>query len=243
MIWKQPPEKISLREKTVDIWLIPLLADPDLLPQCRSLLSADEKTRASRFLKEEHRQRFILGRGRLRQILSHYLGAQPAELRFQYSSHGKPSLAGLGDSKRLRFNLSHSKHLAVAAVVRESRIGIDVEYMRSNVDFLKLASRFFAKNEAAALRRATADHKKEMFFRIWTRKEAYIKAHGMGLSLPLDQFEVSTGPEEPPELLQTHYEPGDRNRWSLTEIETWVGYKCALACEGPARPLRFWEIP
>ncbi len=241
MSWTTPPDKISLPERTVDIWRIPLQANDESIKMCRARLSPDEIVRANRFLKEIHRQRYILGRGKLRQLLARYREADPAELRFRYSDHGKPDLTESGDGRRLRFNLSHSADMAVAAVVWDNEIGIDIEFMRSNVDFLKLANRFFAKSEAEAMRETPTGQRKEMFFRIWTRKEAYIKAHGEGLSLPLDEFEVSTGADEPPALLQTHFDPEDKNRWSLAAIEIKDGYQCTLACEGSAHPLRFWD--
>ncbi len=243
MNWSLPPEIISLRQKTVDVWSLSLLQNPDLLAECRTWLSPDELERAGRFLKEEHHHRFILGRGGLRKILSRYQGVHPAGISFQYSSHGKPSLVDRDNSERLSFNLSHSKDLAIAAVAWDRLVGIDVEYMRENLDFLKLAGRFFAKNEAEALLNVSLNQRKETFFRIWTRKEAYIKAHGKGLSLPLDQFEVSTGPEKIPLLLHTLHDPMDKDKWSLSGINTWEGYLCTLACEGVIGTIRFWKGP
>ena len=240
MNWLPPPESICATEKTVDIWRLPLFPDSENLLDCHSWLSPHEKERAGRFIKEIHSRRFILGRGGLREILSRYEQTHPSRIKFRYNIHGKPELAG---NTSLRFNLSHSKDLALAAVTANKSVGIDVEYRRENVDYLKLANRFFAKNEADALRKVSLDHRKETFFRIWTRKEAYIKAHGEGLSLPLDQFEVSTGPEKTPILLQTLHDPKDKDRWKLAQIETREDYLCTLACQGFIGQIRFWQGP
>ena len=240
MNWLPPPENICATENTVDVWRLPLLPDSENLRDCYTWLSPDEKVRSGRFIREIHSQRFILGRGGLRKILSRYEQTHPSRIKFHYNPQGKPELAC---NESLRFNLSHSKDLALAAVTANKLVGIDVEYMRGNVDYLGLSDRFFAQNEAEALKKMPASLQKESFFRIWTRKEAYIKAHGKGLSLPLDQFEVSTAKDDPPRLLSTRHDPKDKDRWSFFEIETWENYTGTLVWESPGGDIRYWEDP
>ncbi len=160
-------------------------------------------------------------------------------MRFTYSNYGKPLVANEDNGNDLRFNLTHSHGLALLAVTRGRDIGIDVEYLRDmERDGELLAERFFSPRETAALRSLPPELRREAFFHCWTRKEAYIKANGKGLSLPLDEFDVSLHPGEQAALLATQHDPDDARRWSMRSLLPADGYIAALTVEGPS--WRLW---
>ncbi len=177
----------------VHIWRIDLAK-----PGNEQLLSADERDRANRFRFAMHRNRYISGRATLRIILGRFAGTAPERLTFEYTQFGKPFLP----DSRIRFNLSHSEDLAVLAVTFDREIGVDVERIQQQKDLLDIAERFFAVPEREALRSLPVSDRAAGFYRCWTRKEAYIKARGDGLSLDLNSFVVSLLPQEPPRCLR-----------------------------------------
>ena len=240
-IWQLPNADLSLPRSEVHVWRA-LLDQPQSLTAFLASLAHDEQERAARFLFQKDRQRFIAARGLLRAILSRYLNLRPDDLSFGYSAHGKPFLASApgGD---LRFNVSHSHGLALFAFARERDLGIDVEQMRPEVAGQRIAERFFSAAEVAALRELPAEQQREAFFNCWTRKEAYIKARGEGLSLSLDQFDVSLAPGQPPALLRTAMAADEASRWSMIELAPTAVYKAALVVEGQDWQLRCWQWP
>ena len=198
--WLSSPVDLTLSQDEVHVWRADLDLPAARLQQLVQSLSADEQVRAERFYFEQHRQRFIAGRGILRILLGRYLSVEPQQLRFDYTSSGKPALAKTGDS-RLQFNLSHSQGLALYAVTRDRQIGIDLEQLRPTADVEQIAQRFFSAQEYAAIQSLPPDQKLEAFFRYWTCKEAYLKATGDGLS-QLERIEVEIIPGEPVKLLR-----------------------------------------
>jgi 4'-phosphopantetheinyl transferase len=141
----------------------------------------------------------------------------------------------------LSFNLTHSHQLALYAVTRRREIGVDLEYVRADFADEQIAERFFSPREVAALRTVPENLLKEAFFHCWTRKEAYVKAKGEGLSIPLDQFDVSLAPGEPALLLSTRDDPQEADRWSLQALFPGSGYVAALAVEGRTWRLKCWQ--
>lgn len=172
----------------VDLWRIPLERSSSRIRELERHLSRDERARADRLRLAVHRRRFIVGRGLLREILAGYTEAAPAELRFLQGAHGKPELVGSGAVRAPFFNLSHSDELGVIAVSREADVGVDVERVRTHIDVLAIAERFFSAPEAEALRSLPADDRPAGFLRAWTRKEACVKAYGMALAAGLRHF-------------------------------------------------------
>ena len=219
----------ALAATEVHVWRIALDCGDDVLAHMRDTLADEEKQRVDRFYFDKDRRHFLAGRGSLRAILAHYLDCQPGQVRFAYASQGKPMLAGATD---LRFNLTHSHGLALLAVTRGREIGVDVERIRDDIDREPLAERFFSPVEVAALRSLPVALRREAFYRCWTRKEAFIKAIGKGLSLPLDRFDVTLTPGEPAALLATHYDPPEASRWSMCNLSPGDGFAGALAIEG-----------
>jgi 4'-phosphopantetheinyl transferase len=197
----------------------------------RPLLAADEISRADRFHFDKDRNHYIVARGLLRRLLGSYLNTPAAELSFSYAEKGKPFLAK-GRYGAINFNLAHSHGLAVYAFSIERELGVDLEFIKEDFGGEKLAERFFSSGEIAVLRTVSAELKNEAFFNCWTRKEAYIKARGEGLSMPLDQFEVSLAPGDAAALLCNHQEPGETTRWSMQSVEMPDGYVAALVAEG-----------
>lgn len=231
--WRVPPGTLVLGVDDVHVWRATLDQPP---PHFLHNLAADEQAWAERFYFEKDREHFIVAHGVLRAILGRYLNRAPESLSFCYSAHGKPSLAG----NAIRFNMSHSHGIALYAVTRGREVGIDIERIRSNVEVEEVAERFFSQREVAKLRTLPAGVQREAFFNCWTRKEAYIKARGEGLSLPLDQFDVSLAPGEPVALLGTRPDPSEAARWSLRELPPTPGYVAALAVAGQGWRLTCW---
>ena len=179
----------------------------------------------------------------LRTILGHYLKMRPGQLRFRYSYYGKPYLAEEDNREDLRFNLSHSGDLVLIAVTRGRDVGVNIERIRQDVLDEGIAERFFSQLEVATLRSLPADLQAGAFFNCWTRKEAYIKARGEGLSLPLDKFDVSLAPGEPARLLETRIGSEETSDWSMQELAVGAGYAAALVVKGCDRQLKCLRWP
>lgn len=241
-LWGPPPEDLRLSWDDIHVWRAAL--DEPAVPrdQLERTLSVDERERSDRFCFERDRQRYIVGRGTLRIILSRYLTIKPDQLQFRYGTRGKPALAEATGGEKLRFNLSHSQGLALYAVGIEREIGVDIEYARRVSDVEQIAERFFSPRENAVFQTLSSDQRFQAFFDCWTRKEAYIKAIGDGLSIPLDQFDVSLAPGEPARLMSVGGDPQKASRWSLRELLPAPGFVAALAVEGQGWRLNCWQM-
>jgi 4'-phosphopantetheinyl transferase len=212
----------------VHIYFGRLKSESDEVSTLDALLSADERQRASRFHFEKNRNEFILTRGGLRTMLGSYLGKPPHEIRFAYTNHGKPYLADPAQPQ-LSFNVSHTDGLAAFAFGWNHAIGVDVEAVRTNFNAEEIAGRFFSTAEKRALGEFPPEERHAAFFRCWTRKEAYIKARGEGLSHPLAQFDVSLAAEPERTLLATRPDPVEAERWLLRPFTAPRGFEAALA--------------
>lgn len=219
----------SVNGYDVDVWCIPLKQPPYVVGRLQRLLSRDEHRRARRFRFEKHREGFVVARGALREILGGYLTAQPEELSFVYNRWGKPSLADEPPRTPIRFNVSHSGGLCLIAVTCCVEVGIDLEMIREDVEREKVAELFFSPRERKILRELPASLKRTAFFDCWTRKEAYVKGLGAGVSVPLDRFDVSLVPGEPASLLHVEWDPEEASRWYLCELNLGFGYAATLA--------------
>jgi len=228
----------------VHVWQASLDQPASRIDSYLDTLSADERARADRFHFVRDRGHFIVARGVLRSILGFYLNRAPGSLSFSYGSHGKPALESGSGSKSIHFNLSHSHTTALYVMACDREVGIDLEFVRGNPHTEQIAERFFSPREILTLQALPPTSQRRGFFLCWTRKEAYIKARGEGLSLPLDQFDVSLTPGEPAELLSTRPDPLEAGRWSLKDLtlET-PGYRAALAVEGTGWCLAMWQWP
>ena len=242
-VWFAPPERLSLDVGAVHVWRVSLDESPSQLASFRDTLDDDERSRADRFYFSRDREHFIVARGVLRALLGRYLDRSPRSVAFTYSSHGKPALASEFDEDAIRFNLSHSQGTALYAVTRGRELGVDLEFIRSDLEAEQIAERFFSQREIVALRALPPDLRKFAFFLCWTRKEAYIKARGEGLSMGLDQFDVSLIPGEPAALLRTEPDPDEAFGWSLRNLTPGCGYAAALATKARDWTLSCWQWP
>ena len=227
----------------VHVWAVALDPPQEKVTRLEELLSPDEVERAYRFRFDRHRRRFIVGRGVLRSILGAYLGAAPKDLTFRYGEKGKPAL-GEDWEEDLSFNLSHSGELALYGFGQRLELGIDVEQRRELPGAEDIAERFFSVPERLALREVPESLKSEAFFNCWTRKEAYIKATGDGLSMALDRFDVTLLPGEPARMLSADGDTSAAARWSMVHLEPAPGYVGALAAPVPTLRVvsRDWSL-
>lgn len=240
--WETPPSTHpSISNDEVHVWLARLSVWKTKAPAFLEILTPDERTRAERFHFKTHQLHFILTRGILRTLLARYLHGRPEQVHLTYNAYGKPALAhndaDANGSHALRFNLSHADELALFAFTVEREIGVDIERIRDDFACDEIAARFFSAREVAMLHLLPERQRREGFFNCWTRKEAYVKARGAGLSLPLDGFDVSLAPDEPASLLSVTGAPEESRNWRLQELTTEAGYTAALAVEG-----RDWQL-
>ena len=239
--WDIPPPDIVLRDNEVHVWRASLNAPLSDIAALKRLLSDEEVARAERFYFEKGRHGYIVTHGILRILLGSYLDVDPRQLRFQTNTYGKPFLENTAHNTRLHFNLSHAHELVVYAFTSIGEVGIDVEYTRTNVEYEALAKHFFSPYECAMLHDLPESMKREAFFNCWTRKEAYIKARGMGLSLPLNLFDVSLTPGEPAALLHIRDNAQEVTRWTFEAMTMPPEYAGALAVEGHSWYACYWQ--
>ena len=244
-VWPEPRGALTLIHEEVQVWRASLEQPPGVASHLRLTLSEDERERAARFHFERDRVRFVNARAALRSILGRYLDVPPGCLRFSYGAHGKPSLssefvagpAGVG----LEFNVSHSHTLALVAVARGRALGVDIERLRNDTAGRQIAEHFFSAQEVAALCALPDAEQSRAFFDCWTRKEAFIKARGEGLSFPLAEFDVSLQRDAPAALLHVRGDAREAGRWSLRALDVGPDYAAALAVEGSGWRLRTWQ--
>jgi 4'-phosphopantetheinyl transferase len=223
----QRPGRHQLESREVCLWTVRLEASEDNFARSVAWLSPEEKSRAERFHFSRHRRAFALGRAALRALLGSYLGIQPAEVCFIYGAQGKPALSDAACP--LRFNASNSGDLAAVAFTTGCEIGVDVEQHRTLHDFENIAQRFFSPQEAAELMELPNSEKTTAFFHCWTRKEAYIKAMGGGLSIPLDSFRVELRPGVAARMVSLGGSEDAARGWTLHSFDPAPDYAGAIA--------------
>ena len=211
-MWQAGRQNITLVENEVHVWKADLKVDAKKAKAFWTTLSKEEKERADRFRFTEHRTYFIASRGILRQLLSRYLSLPAGSFFFSYGKQGKPELTQFPE---LQFNVSHSRGHALFAFAKNESVGVDLEFIDSTIEFEVIAPRFFSKNEATTLLGLPIERQPAVFFNCWTRKEAFIKAKGGGLSIPLDQFEVTLLENDPAKLLAIDWAPEEVELWSM----------------------------
>lgn len=225
----------------VHVWRASLRAQPHELARHHALLADDEQARAARFRMDVHRERFVAGRGIQRLLLARYLGADPAALRYRQASHGKPELDGEHAASGLRFNVSNSEDGLLVAVTTALEIGVDLEAVHPMTDRDGVARRFFSGPENEVYGALSDAERDTAFFTCWTRKEAYIKAVGEGLSMPLDCFDVTLAPGDPARILATRGDPGEAARWTMRELDPGPGWLAAVVIAGSTCELRLYD--
>jgi 4'-phosphopantetheinyl transferase len=241
VFWQLPPEELSIDADQIHIWRLWLDLPDQQLEYLRRILSEDQIQRGRRFRFLRDKKRFIAAQGLIREILSRYLALAPERIRFVYNKYGKPDLEERSKSEGWHFNLSHSEDVALLGISGGFRVGVDIERIKPDRATEDIARRFFSPNELDTLITHPEDQRIAAFYRCWTRKEAYIKAHGEGLSIPLDQFEVSISLGEPPHLINIQGNVDEASRWSLHHLEPMEGYVAALAVEGHPKELNYYQ--
>jgi len=226
------------QQKTVVLWCVSLRHDADLVSHSRSLLTPHECARADAFGFQELRDNFVLCRGALRVLLSRFGCGAAVDLRFTAGSHGKPELAAAAE-RRVEFNMSHSGGMLACAFARKRELGVDIERHRPIDDYAEIARRFFFAPEVEDLMRVEESGRQAAFYDCWVRKEAFIKALGGGLSVPLDSFRVSLAPGNAAALLDVRDRPEEARSWTLAAFTPAPHFSGAVACRDPHVRLEF----
>jgi 4'-phosphopantetheinyl transferase len=236
--WRLPADKRALSDDEVDVWRLSLDPLGSMVSEFRARLSAEENDRAEKFKFQKDRKRYTVSHGLLRVILSLYANVSPEELKFTENQYGKPELvhpSGLN----LTFNLSHSHERALIGIARGRQIGVDIEYVKKDFEWQEIIEKFFSPREVQMINALPKDIQHRAFFTCWTRKEAYVKATGMGLSLPLKEFDVSPVPGAAT-LLLSHKEASE---WSMKEVDVAESYVATVAVEGRDARISHWDWP
>ena len=239
--WHRTTTGELINSNEVHVWRISLDVSTVEFESLLKFLSIDELTRAGRFHFERDQKRFIVARGILRKILGNYLGENPTDIRFEYTSFGKPTLAPGSGNDNFCFNLSHSYTCALYAITRGKKIGIDIERICNDVALGQIAQKFFSQNEISLLEKINKNKRPELFFQYWTRKEAFVKARGEGISFPMEQCDVSLikGSLLSPIILLG--ENKESSCWYVRDLFPGHGYTAAIAVEGCDWDLSCWE--
>jgi 4'-phosphopantetheinyl transferase len=240
-MWLAPPEFLLLKNDEVHVWRISLKVTPYHVRMLEQLLSADELEKAARFHFHKDRDHFIVARGTLRSIVGKYLKMPPDKLKFYYGSHGKPSLEEKTNPGMIQFNISHSKGLALCAVAHRREVGVDLEFIHADHSFGCVAEQFFSKREAAALNSCSEHLRLKLFFKLWTRKEACLKAQGKGLTVDLNKIDVCSVEEDACSLIQLNENALENTELSLTDLDIEGDYAAAVAAEGNDWALKCWQ--
>ncbi|MEM1172392.1 MAG: 4'-phosphopantetheinyl transferase superfamily protein [Cyanobacteria bacterium P01_H01_bin.35] len=238
MFLELPEKKLELSEDNVHIWSTNLKLSFSQIEELSEILSSDEIERANRFYFERDKNRFIIARGTLRKILSRYLNIEPNKLEFTYSDRGKPYLRNTS----ILFNLSHSQDLALYAITKVNLIGIDLEYIRPMNDAESLAKRFFSNQEYNLISQLPPQKQQETFFKLWTCKEAYLKATGDGLAGGLEKVEICLNSEKPVEFFSINEDIEEASHWYLYQFIPQPNYIAAVAVAGKNQNLSFWQM-
>lgn len=244
--WLTPTEPLTLQQNDVHIWRVSLATSEAEIGRMHTTLSEEEQQRAARFRFAIHQQRFVVARGVLRALLGRYLDIDSRDIQFHTTQYGKPYIKQLLHNSELCFNVSHSHEMALMAFTRDRRIGIDIEYRRTIVDIDSIARHFFASAEVKTLLELSPQIQPIAFLNCWTRKEAYIKGLGEGLSHPLHTFTVTLAPGERARLVSDNTDPTAPDRWHFTSFVAHPDYQSAVAVESNSltdreHNLSYWQ--
>jgi 4'-phosphopantetheinyl transferase len=237
--WVEPPKNLIISDPEVHVWRAYLNVTNSRLEEYEKILSNDETDRANRYHFQKDKNHFIAARGALRTILGLYLRKAPSDIRFFYNKYHKPFLKG--EVSELRFNISHSAWVALYAIALKRDVGIDIEKINPTMADMQVAENFFSNREVMELQLLPKQKQKLAFFNCWTRKEAYIKAKGMGLSIPLKTFDVTLIPGEPAALIHSMEDEQEISRWSMVSLIPENGYTAALAITGKNNKIKYWQ--
>ena len=232
--WSTPGSDLALGSRQVDIWRAWLDVEPQETARFFSFLTVEERSRANRFVFSRDRDRFVVARGTLRQLAGAYLRTSPADLRLEAGPYGKLTFV---DHPHLRFNLAHSSGLGLYVFTMEREVGIDIERIQDEFASELIAERYFSIIERNELRGLPMEMRVKAFFLCWTRKEAFVKAIGQGLQIPLDSFDVSVSPNQPAKLRCEQ-----EGHWTMRSFYAAENYIGSTVIEGDPQSVRFWDF-
>ena len=223
----------------VKIWTVLNSSSLDLTPYLQ-FLSSDEKERAKKFRFQGDQANYILGKSILRILVGKYLEQDPKSIEFNYNAYGKPELP---DGSGLKFNISHSGDLVLLGFNEIHPIGVDVEKIKIDFDVMEVAANYFSATELRSLRKVPHEDQKRAFYRCWTRKESFIKAKGLGVSFPLDKFSVSIDKDEEAQLIETNWEPNEKDQWQIYSFVPAKNYLAAITASSKLTEIsyQFWD--
>lgn len=236
--WRETSNISAPSEDEIQVWRIPLAEQSGTDTRLKEFLCPEEHDRAERFHFIRDQRRFIIRRAALRQLLAVSLRTTPQAVQFELGPHGKPFFPGQIGADGIRFSCSHSGDWALIAVARGSDLGVDLEWNRPMTEAEDLVKNFFSPAEISELANLSPTLKLAGFFNAWTRKEAFVKAIGLGLSYPLNHFSVSLAPDRPVALLEVTDEIDALKRWTLRSLEVAPNYSAALVFEGKQKFLK-----
>lgn len=222
-------ETFDLPENELHVWAVSLVQPAKVLRKLAGFLDETEISKVARFKFENDKERYIVAHGATRRILARYLKSRPQNIVFENNHYGKPFLAE--NTSRIEFNLAHSKNRALLALTRDRRVGVDIEHIRPEIPTANLAEHYFSARENEVLRNLDENLQIRAFYDCWTRKEAFIKAIGMGLSFPLRKFAVSIESGNPARLLFVDDSNTQAERWKMIDLNLGVNYSAAVIIE------------
>jgi 4'-phosphopantetheinyl transferase len=231
--------QLRLKRNVIHVIFSRLTAEPALLNQLWASLSSDEHARAFRYQRAKDRNSFTVTRALLRALLGKCLRAAAPGLSFSYTSHGKPSV---NNERGVRFNVAHSEDFMVCALGLDDELGVDIEYIQPMVDLECVAEQCFCVAEYRQLLAVGAEKRAKAFFDCWTRKEAFVKALGEGLSYPLNRFQVTLRPGEQPTFVRIAGCDASTLEWALHDVTPAADYAAALAVKNRNCELRIWKF-
>jgi 4'-phosphopantetheinyl transferase len=237
--WAPFSEQPIILKNAIHIWKIQFSDFSNQQEILRKALSTDEQKRATRFHFKIDKQRYLICKAFLKIILSRIMGIETAQVDFTFSEHGKPYLK---DRSQIHFNISHSGDIGLIAITDVAPIGVDVEQHRDQMELKKIANRFFSKEEVAELMELPDESRLKGFFNCWSRKEAFIKAIGLGLAMPLEKFQVSLKPGEAAQLLSVNYKNEQASDWILKDLTIAHDYSAAYVVKSKEFKDFFWRI-
>ena len=240
LMWAEPPADLELDVAYIDVWRSQIDLPESEIEKYAQTLSEQEQERAAKFTFPDKYEEYVVSRGLLRKALGHVLKQAPSGFQFDYTSSKKPYLSRKYNNRPISFNVSHSHGQALVAISVDRNIGIDIEKIRPDVEYEKLAKRFFSEAEHAAIMLLPLGERVAAFFATWTRKEAFVKATGKGIAFGLSEFDVNILPYEPPAMLVTRWNPADVSKWLMANIETYKNYIATLAADGGEFQMRLW---
>lgn len=231
-MWCAGPSKLDVSNDMLHLWRANLAQPTQKISELHNALSVDEKRKADRFLFKRHKCNYIVARGFLRTILSHYLELGPASLRFSYGEYGKPQLLSKYSNCQLQFNLSHTEEFAIYAIAYQRRIGVDIEFINPKKKIDRLLDSILSQTEQSKTNKLSESNRRLEFYKAWTAMEAYLKATGQGLT-GMNSIDISITPGETAKLLTSIKKCQPSTTWSLCHMMAVHDYVASLVVEGP----------